>query len=96
MNFSDSEEQDAIRELSRQILGDACKHERLAELERDPAGDGDREPHRDPERDTQLEENGEQHKDENETHPSVADHHVQAIAQVLRVVVPNREFDSGR
>lgn len=40
MNFSDSEEQDAIRELSRQILGDACKHERLAELERDPAGDG--------------------------------------------------------
>ncbi|MDG2333500.1 MAG: acyl-CoA/acyl-ACP dehydrogenase [Myxococcota bacterium] len=40
MNFSRSEEQDAIRDLARQILGDACTHERLCELERDPEGDG--------------------------------------------------------
>ena len=34
MNFSFSEEQDAIRELGQQILGDACGHDRLAEIER--------------------------------------------------------------
>jgi 3-oxocholest-4-en-26-oyl-CoA dehydrogenase beta subunit len=40
MNFSFSEEQDAIRELAQQILGDACGHDRLSEIERDEAGDG--------------------------------------------------------
>jgi len=35
MNFSTSEEQDAVRELSRQIFGDACTAERLTEIERD-------------------------------------------------------------
>ena len=37
MNFSFSEEQDAIRELAQQILGDACGHDRLSEIERDEA-----------------------------------------------------------
>jgi len=40
MNFSQTEEQDAIRELARQILSDACTHERLCEIERDAEGDG--------------------------------------------------------
>jgi len=40
MDFSFSEEQNAVRELARQIFGDACAHEHLAELERDPDGDG--------------------------------------------------------
>jgi alkylation response protein AidB-like acyl-CoA dehydrogenase len=40
MDFSFSEEQDAVRDLARQIFSDACGHERLAELERDEAGDG--------------------------------------------------------
>ena len=37
MNFSTTEEQDAVRELSRQIFTDACTPERLTELERDPS-----------------------------------------------------------
>ena len=40
MDFSVSEEQDSIRALARQILGDACGHEHLAALERDESGDG--------------------------------------------------------
>lgn len=40
MDFSFSEEQTAVRELARQIFGDACAHEHLAALERDPNGDG--------------------------------------------------------
>ena len=40
MNFSFSEEQEAVRELARQIFSDACSHETLAELERDESGDG--------------------------------------------------------
>ena len=40
MNFSLSEEQGAIGELARQIFSDACRHERLAEIEADAAGDG--------------------------------------------------------
>lgn len=40
MDFSFSEEQTAVRELARQIFGDACAHEQLAALERDPNGDG--------------------------------------------------------
>jgi alkylation response protein AidB-like acyl-CoA dehydrogenase len=40
MNFSLSEEQEAIRELARQIFGDSCKHATLAGLERDASGDG--------------------------------------------------------
>jgi len=40
MDFSFSEEHEAIRELSRQILADACGHEHLAEIEADEAGNG--------------------------------------------------------
>ena len=40
MDFKVSEEQDSIRALARQILGDACGHEHLAALERDESGDG--------------------------------------------------------
>jgi 3-oxocholest-4-en-26-oyl-CoA dehydrogenase beta subunit len=40
MNFSLSEEQGAIGELARQIFTDACRHEHLAEIEADAAGDG--------------------------------------------------------
>jgi alkylation response protein AidB-like acyl-CoA dehydrogenase len=40
MDFSFSEEQEAVRELAAQIFGDAYKPERLAELEREPNGTG--------------------------------------------------------
>ncbi len=40
MDFSYTEEQQAVRDLSRQILGDTCNHENLSALERDAAGDG--------------------------------------------------------
>ena len=40
MDFTISEEQESIRALARQILGDACGHEHLAALERDESGDG--------------------------------------------------------
>jgi alkylation response protein AidB-like acyl-CoA dehydrogenase len=40
MDFSFSEEHEAIRELSRQILADACGHEHLAGIEADEAGNG--------------------------------------------------------
>jgi alkylation response protein AidB-like acyl-CoA dehydrogenase len=40
MDFSYTEEQDAVRELARQIMGDACAPEHLAALERDEQGDG--------------------------------------------------------
>jgi alkylation response protein AidB-like acyl-CoA dehydrogenase len=40
MDFSFSEEQNAVRELARQIFADTCANEHLAKLERDPDGDG--------------------------------------------------------
>ncbi|MBW2696241.1 MAG: acyl-CoA/acyl-ACP dehydrogenase [Deltaproteobacteria bacterium] len=40
MDFTFSEDQDAVRELARQILGDACKPEHLAAIEREAEGDG--------------------------------------------------------
>lgn len=40
MDFSFSEEQEAVRELARQIFADHADHEHLAGLERDPDGDG--------------------------------------------------------
>jgi len=40
MDFTFTEEQEAVRELARQILGDACEAEHLAALERDAEGDG--------------------------------------------------------
>lgn len=40
MNFSTTEEQEAVRELSRQIFTDTCTPERLTELERDGSQDG--------------------------------------------------------
>ncbi len=40
MDFSFSEEQNAVRELARQIFADACSNERLAGLERDTRADG--------------------------------------------------------
>lgn len=40
MDFSFTDEQESIRELANQILGDACGHEHLASLERDESGDG--------------------------------------------------------
>lgn len=40
MDFNVSEEQESIRALARQILGDACSHEHLAALEKDESGDG--------------------------------------------------------
>ena len=40
MNFDVREEQESIRTLARQILGDACANEHLAALERDESGDG--------------------------------------------------------
>jgi len=40
VDFSFNEEQDAVRELARQILEDACQHEHLKALEDDADGDG--------------------------------------------------------
>lgn len=40
MDFSFNEEQNAVRELARQIFADTCANEHLAKLERDPDGDG--------------------------------------------------------
>jgi alkylation response protein AidB-like acyl-CoA dehydrogenase len=40
MDFSFSDEQDAVRDLARQIFSDACANEHLAALERDAEGDG--------------------------------------------------------
>lgn len=40
MDFSFTEEQEAVRELARQILADACAPEHLAALERTEDGDG--------------------------------------------------------
>jgi alkylation response protein AidB-like acyl-CoA dehydrogenase len=40
MDFSFTEEQEAVRDLSRQIFADNCEHERLTALERDQDGDG--------------------------------------------------------
>jgi alkylation response protein AidB-like acyl-CoA dehydrogenase len=40
MDFTLTEEQEAVRELARQILGDACETEHLAAIERDAEGDG--------------------------------------------------------
>ena len=40
MDFSFTEEQEAVRELARQIFSDHSDQERLAGLERDPEGDG--------------------------------------------------------
>ncbi len=40
MDFSFSEEQDAVKELASQILEDACQHEHLMALENDAEGDG--------------------------------------------------------
>ncbi len=40
MDFTFSEEQNAIRELAKQIFSDACEHEHLAAIERSPDGDG--------------------------------------------------------
>ena len=39
MDFSFNEEQEAVQELARQILGDACTHENLMALENDETGD---------------------------------------------------------
>jgi alkylation response protein AidB-like acyl-CoA dehydrogenase len=40
MNFSVSEDVEAVRSLSEQILGDACAPEHLTQLEHDEGGDG--------------------------------------------------------
>jgi len=40
VDFSFSEEQEAVKELGRQILEDACQHEHLMALENDADGDG--------------------------------------------------------
>ncbi|MFP6640118.1 MAG: acyl-CoA dehydrogenase family protein [Myxococcota bacterium] len=40
MDFSFTDEQESIKELAGQILGDACGHEHLSSLERDESGDG--------------------------------------------------------
>lgn len=40
MDFSYTEEQQAVRDLARQILADRCAHEHLTTLEQDPEGDG--------------------------------------------------------
>ena len=40
MDFSISEEEEAIRDLAHQILSDGCPAEHLAEIERAEGGDG--------------------------------------------------------